>query len=324
MNSQLDSQPGQTRQERVGKYLCTFESTNNRVADNTSLPKTSKIPDQPSGYSAADMKAFTDWKLRAMTLVKKEGAEGSALPKTGAVEVPAPAVPQEPVTELPVKAPPVKEGPVKAPPVKEPPVKQPPAKEPPVKEPPAKEGPAKDRTPLAPSAEDTGGINLRAAETTAKNTADKPEASPVTKENVFRIVDKAVATLKDGRQDFEVELKPDFLGRVNIKLTMEDGKMKMQIKTEDMAVKGLFTDQIPALHNALRDKGIVMSNIDVVYEEPSFSGSEQRQPNQQNSPDTSRKAPGGGFERLAGNAQYDAPAALQGLLFGNSTVEFRA
>ena len=44
------------------------------------------------------------------------------------------------------------------------------------------------------------------------------------KDNVMRIVEKLHTEVSGGKYDFDVELKPDFLGKVNIKLTMENGR----------------------------------------------------------------------------------------------------
>ncbi len=94
----------------------------------------------------------------------------------------------------------------------------------------------------------------------------KAAQSDFIKDNVMRIVDKMSTQTSQGRYDFDVELKPDFLGKVNIKITMENGEFRMQIKTEDLGVKGLFTDQTSAMQSALKEKGIAVSNIDVTYQ----------------------------------------------------------
>jgi flagellar hook-length control protein FliK len=92
------------------------------------------------------------------------------------------------------------------------------------------------------------------------------ESSRYAKENVLRIVEKVSTQAKDGRYDFDVELKPDFLGKVSIRLTMEDGSIRMQIKTDDASVRGMLSDQSSSLQNALKEKGIMLESVDVTYE----------------------------------------------------------
>lgn len=98
------------------------------------------------------------------------------------------------------------------------------------------------------------------------------EQTDFVKDNVMRIVDKMRASAAEGRYDFDVELKPDFLGKVNIKIVMENGDIRMHIKTEDMGVKGLFTDQTSSMQAALKEKGIAVSQIDVSYQSQMQTG----------------------------------------------------
>lgn len=101
-------------------------------------------------------------------------------------------------------------------------------------------------------------------------------SSSFVKDNVARIVDKMTAQAENGRHEFDIQLKPDYLGKLNIKLTMENGEMKMLIKTEELAVKGMFAEQLPSMQDALKEKGIVISNIDVVYDDQSFLNGQQQ------------------------------------------------
>jgi flagellar hook-length control protein FliK len=140
--------------------------------------------------------------------------------------------------------------------------------------------------------------------------------------NVIRIVDKVSTNVREGRHEFDVELKPDFLGRVSIRLILEDGEIRMQIKTDDPAVKGLFADQAGSLQNALKEKGIALSNIDITYQESMLPGRE-----------AFGQSAGGGkrddgqtgwrAERNLGGDLYDSVAQTSELL-GGSTVEYLA
>jgi flagellar hook-length control protein FliK len=101
-----------------------------------------------------------------------------------------------------------------------------------------------------------------------------PAESTFVKDNVMRIVDKASASAQEGRYEFDVDLKPDFLGKVSIRLTMQDGEVRMHVRTDDPAVKGMFSDQSNALTSALKEKGIALSSVDVSYQDPTAAGRE--------------------------------------------------
>lgn len=116
----------------------------------------------------------------------------------------------------------------------------------------------------------------------APATAAETKAEPETKQpdfvrdNVVRIVDKINTHFESGRHEFDVELKPEFLGKLSIKLTMENGNIRMTIKAGDSAVKGMMCEQAPALQNLLRDKGITVTSIDISYQgEASMDGGYQ-------------------------------------------------
>lgn len=146
------------------------------------------------------------------------------------------------------------------------------------------------------------------------------EAAQYSKENVLRIVDKVSTQASEGRYDFDVELKPEFLGKVNIRLTMEDGVIRMQIKTDDMSVRGMLTDQTASLQNALKEKGITLSSVDVTYDsQASLDGG--KQPFEQND---GQRRQGGTYYAHAESTGYEPAVEPYSYYVGNSSVEFLA
>jgi len=146
------------------------------------------------------------------------------------------------------------------------------------------------------------------------------EAAQYSKENVLRIVDKVSTQSHEGRYDFDVELKPEFLGKVNIKLTMEDGVIRMQIKTDDMSVRGMLTDQASSLQNALKEKGITLSSVDVTYESQA-SLDDGKQPFERND---GQRRQGSMQYAHADTRGYEPAAEPYSYYVGNSSVEFLA
>ena len=120
-----------------------------------------------------------------------------------------------------------------------------------------------------------------------------------------------------------MDLKPDFLGKVSIKITMENGEIRMHVKTEDAAVKGLFSDQSASLQSALKEKGIVISSVDVTYQDPLSAGREAF--GQQTGGYSQRREgyAGRGNDRYSGGELYDATTPATELR-GGSQVEYLA
>ncbi len=150
------------------------------------------------------------------------------------------------------------------------------------------------------------------------------ETSLYAKENVLRIVDKVSTHAAEGKYDFDVELKPDFMGKVSIKVTMQGDSIRMQIKTDDMAVKGMLTDQTTSLVSALKDKGITLTNVDVSYENQTSLGGQPQQPFERGDGGSGRQS-GLYYATQAETTGYE-PAAENygGYYVGNSSVEFLA
>ena len=177
--------------------------------------------------------------------------------------------------------------------------------------------------PVANAVTETSAASVRQAEMPVETAEPQKTTTDFVKDNVIRIVDKADASIREGRYEFNVDLKPDFLGKVSIKITMENGEIRMHVKTEDAAAKGLFSDQSASLQSALKEKGIVISTVDVSYQDPLSAGREAF--GQQTGGNGQRREGqvGRGSERYSGGELYDATAPAAELL-GGSSVEYLA
>lgn len=177
--------------------------------------------------------------------------------------------------------------------------------------------------PMDTSAATTEGPKTAPLETTtvAVEAPDsRTEAAQYTRDNVLRIVDKVSTHAAEGRYDFDVELKPDFLGKVSIKLSMQDGAIRLQIKADDMSVRSMLADQTTALQSALKDKGIELSSVDVTYQsQASLNGGGQ--PFEQHN-GSGRQ--GGAYYAQADTSAFETAAETYSYFVGNSSVEFLA
>ena len=160
---------------------------------------------------------------------------------------------------------------------------------------------------------------------TAEPKADAPQTTQTdfVKDNVIRIVDKLSTQVSDGKYDFDVELKPDFLGKVNIKLTMENGELRMHIKTDDIGVKGMFADQASAMQAVLKDKGISVTNIDITYQSQMQTG-DDRQAHNQNSSKKQNSRTHASIEKLGGTEMFEKMTEITGYTHTGSSVEYLA
>jgi flagellar hook-length control protein FliK len=157
-------------------------------------------------------------------------------------------------------------------------------------------------------------------------TAKAPEApgTDFVKDNVMRIVDKMGTQVSDGKYEFDMELKPDFLGKVNIKLSMQNGEIRMQIKTDDVNVKGMFADQVSSMQAVLKDKGITVTNIDVTYQSQMQTGEDRHSDSHSGNGKKQGSRVQVSLEHISGAGVFETMSQITGYTHGNSSVEYLA
>ena len=78
-----------------------------------------------------------------------------------------------------------------------------------------------------------------------------------------QIVEKAALSLKNGKSQARVELKPDFLGSVRMKITTENHLVSVRILTELPIVKEMIESNISQLKTDLQSHGLSIDKLDV-------------------------------------------------------------
>ncbi len=108
-----------------------------------------------------------------------------------------------------------------------------------------------------------------------------------TTETLFdKMVEKIEFMRSDESDSMSIQLKPEFLGKVSIQLSVGDQGLQVKILTEDSGIKNLIGAQINQLAETLADRGVKVSDIDVVYggiSDQSYSQSQTRQEPQRKS-----------------------------------------
>ncbi len=98
-----------------------------------------------------------------------------------------------------------------------------------------------------------------AAPNRAQQTVGEPQAHSVTRTlgEAFDTMVDTLSTLRRGpRSEMEIHLKPDFLGKVVIKLTLEEGSLVARISASNAGVQEAFQAQAPSLTAALQQQGV--------------------------------------------------------------------
>ncbi len=80
-----------------------------------------------------------------------------------------------------------------------------------------------------------------------------------------KIIKSAVFTEDDGHQEFEVQLEPEFLGKLTIKLARDEGGMKVSIATSNPQVDKKLTEISEVICQNIRSEGVQLNNVEIVY-----------------------------------------------------------
>ena len=84
------------------------------------------------------------------------------------------------------------------------------------------------------------------------------------RENLFpKLVQSMESLVLEERSEVRIQLKPDHLGELKIKLSMERGIMMAEFVVQDQTVREVIASQLPQLQTALQEHGTQMADVSV-------------------------------------------------------------
>jgi len=86
---------------------------------------------------------------------------------------------------------------------------------------------------------------------------------PLQTEVLTQIVKKASFNLKNGQTEVKIDLKPEFLGRIQLKISTENHQVMVRILTELPLVKDIIENNINQLKADLQNQGLEIDKLDV-------------------------------------------------------------
>jgi flagellar hook-length control protein FliK len=101
--------------------------------------------------------------------------------------------------------------------------------------------------------------------------ADAPAFTPesaATRSGVANLVrdiaDQSGVLVSQGKSEFQIQLRPDTLGRLNIKMTMEGGEVTVQMRAESAQAKSAIEAGLGQLKQQFQEQGIRVDRFEVV------------------------------------------------------------
>ena len=86
---------------------------------------------------------------------------------------------------------------------------------------------------------------------------------PIQTEVLTQIVKKAAFNLKNGQTEVKIDLKPEFLGRIQLKISTENHQVMVRMLTEIPLVKEIIENNINHLKADLQNHGLEIDKFDV-------------------------------------------------------------
>lgn len=90
-----------------------------------------------------------------------------------------------------------------------------------------------------------------------------------------QIVQQAKFQIAGGKSEATIRLQPEFLGKVEMKITVEDGKVNVRFTAENAAVRSMMTENLQDLRRNLAELGLEVENV-AVHLAGEFGGAETR------------------------------------------------
>lgn len=110
-----------------------------------------------------------------------------------------------------------------------------------------------------------GILNAKLTEVSAKQTkfVTQKDSSGL----VRQIVEKISTMVKGFERSAVIELKPEFLGKVKIKISMFENRISVQMVVENPQVKAILENQVNELRTQLQSFGLELKEFGIAYHE---------------------------------------------------------
>jgi flagellar hook-length control protein FliK len=109
---------------------------------------------------------------------------------------------------------------------------------------------------------------LQSTETSAAaSTSAELVSKPQSRDFVQQLADQIQVQVREGKEEIRIQLKPELLGRIEIKAEITPAGVTARIITESTSVKSYLENNIQILQQTLVDQGLRMDRIQIVAQD---------------------------------------------------------
>lgn len=94
---------------------------------------------------------------------------------------------------------------------------------------------------------------------------DVPQATATPETLIDTMIENIMMSEGTENKIMDIQLRPEYLGKVSIQLSLGENGMEIKIKAEDSSVKDLIAGQLAQLTSSLSENGVKVADVDVVY-----------------------------------------------------------
>ena len=113
------------------------------------------------------------------------------------------------------------------------------------------------------------------SKTVSQTKSDVSELLSKFQDVMTKLVDKARMALSNGKTEIIMALKPDSLGNINLKMTMEGDEIRGKIFVDNAEIKDIFTKNLDTVIKSLSEAGISIEGFDIMFSQDMPSNEQQ-------------------------------------------------
>ncbi len=118
---------------------------------------------------------------------------------------------------------------------------------------------------------------MPAPETQAPQAAPQQLPQQLAQSAVTQTIEAIATGVQNGERTLTIQMRPEFLGRLQMQLVMSEDGLTARIRTSDPAVQSTIASEINRLQAELEDKGILIKEVEVLLASPEEQFFEQQQ-----------------------------------------------
>jgi len=142
-------------------------------------------------------------------------------------------------------------------------------------------------------------------------------------EIIKQFIDKASVSITEDKTEMVLNLKPDHLGKISLKVATENGIVTAQMVAENQQVKEIIETNLNVLKDALEKQGITVQQFSVSVGQDSWKRAFDKDESKK-SQNSNNKKQGDRVSMVSGSGYLGGQQTINNQIWPDSTINFIA